>query len=129
MNEKSDASDAGGEMKDGRKRLILLEKAAARFNKKHHEKPQATKTTEEARFGESFEIVVVCVVHDFSIVERFVSGKDGLQCAEASAGDGMIEKNMPGVAAHGGALSFADFEGLHGRETLENLADAQPRDK
>ena len=38
----------------------------------------------------------------------------------------MIAKNMPSVVTHGGAFADGNFQGLHGRKTLEHLANSQP---
>ena len=76
-----------------------------------------------------FEVVVVRVVDDFSVVLRLVGGKDGLQRAEAGAGVFVVEKDAPGVLAHRGALAGGDFETLERGEAVENLFDAEPGDE
>src|SRR5579863_10774042 len=68
------------------------------------------------------------VVDDFSVVEGFVRRENDLNGAETSAKPRMIQKDAPGVGAHGGAFSNGHFQGLHGREPFDELLDAEPGD-
>ena len=49
-----------------------------------------------------------------------------MKSAQSGTGERMVEKNVPGASAHGGALPFSDFERLHGRKALQDSTHAQP---
>src|SRR4029077_9280620 len=66
------------------------------------------------------------VIDDLSIVKRFVRRIDDLKSAESCSGNGMMKKDPPGVAAHGGPLTGGSLEGLERGEALQNLSDAEP---
>ena len=71
----------------------------------------------------------MCMVNYFAIVLGLVRGEDGLERAEARAGDFVVEKDAPGVQAHRGALAGGDLKGLHRRKAVEHLFNAEPGDE
>src|SRR5277367_3193796 len=127
VGEKSQTSYQRGELNGGRKGACCLRETPKRIEKKNAKKPDTTQAANNACLRESFEIVIVGMVDDLSIVERFVRGEDKLQRAETSAGPGMVQENAPGIGAHRGTLSSGHLQGLKGRKPFEELLHTKPR--
>ena len=126
MHEKAAAANQAGELQGARKGMIEFARAIPRLEEEHTQEPGAAEAPEDAGVGKGFEIVVVGVVHDFAVEESFVGRENDLQGAEAGTKQGMSQKDVPGVTAHGSALCFRGFERLQRREPLENLPNAEP---
>src|ERR1700687_5927143 len=128
MHEEAVASHQPGELQGPGKRIVELMQSFQGLAKQDAEKPGTAEPSENAGFGEGLEVVVVRVVDDFSIVERFVTRINDLQSAKPRSDEGMMEEDLPGVPAHGGSLSGGGFEGLERRKTLQDLFDTEPGD-
>ena len=107
--QKGTTAEEAGEVERGGERFVDLQNLTERDEKKHTEEPCAADATGDSGFGELFEVVVVRVVDDFSVVLRLVGGKDGLQRAEAGPRVFVVEKDAPGILPHGSALAGGDF--------------------
>jgi hypothetical protein len=126
VHEEAGATDKARKMESGGEGLVLQEHTTERTKKQSTEKPGAARGTGDSGFGQSFEVIIVCVIDNFGVVQRFVGWEDSLQSAKTGAGPGMFAEDVPRVQAHGGAFARGYFEGLHGGKALEDLPDAQP---
>src|SRR5215472_16495267 len=68
----------------------------------------------------------MAVVYDLTVVKGLIRRKDRLEGPETSAQVGMVEKDMPGVQPHRGALANGDFERLPVRKPSDDLLDSDP---
>ena len=50
------------------------------------------------------------VIDDFSVVKRFVTGKNDLESAKTGAQPWMIQENAPCVRSHGSAFAGGHFK-------------------
>ena len=128
MHEKAAACDQPGELQSASKGMIQLAQSHQGLAEKDAQEPSATKPSEKAGLRQGLEVVVVRVVDNLSIVERFVREIDDLQGAEAGARERVSQKDAPGIPTHGSALSHRRFERLEGRKSLQDLANAKPGD-
>src|SRR5437879_3582005 len=108
------------------KRIIVVAQAHKGPAQQDNEKPGTTETTKPAGLGQSFEVIVVRVVDNLSIIQGLVRRIDDLESAQSRARDGMIQEDMPGTPAHGGSLSSGHVERLKRRKALHDLTDTQP---
>src|SRR5712664_469473 len=99
------------------------------MKKQCSQKPGTARGAHDSRFSQRFQVIVVRMVDNFCVVQALVGREDGLQSAKSGARPGMFAENVPGVRAHGGALSGSHFERLHGREAFKDLPGAQPRNE
>src|ERR1700720_657211 len=116
-------------MQSGGERLVALEQLPQRDEEKNAQESGAAEAAGDAGLGQGFEVVVVRVIDDFSVVVGLVGGEDGLQGAQAGAGPGMVEENGPGVQSHRGTLAGGHFERLKRGEAIENLFPSEPGDQ
>src|SRR5258707_12276461 len=93
------------------------------------DKPGETQSAENARFGQRFEVIIVRMIDDLSIIKSFIERIDGLERAETRAEYWMAEKDAPSSMAHGGALVFVNFKRLQAAETRQKLIYAEPGDQ
>ena len=104
VREKPQACDETRELDGRSKGANRLRQAPKRIEQQNAQKPNTAQAAGHARFRETFEVVIVGVIDDFSVIESLVSREDELQSAETGARPGMVQENAPGVGAHGGAL-------------------------
>jgi|SRR5580692_4714537 hypothetical protein len=100
MGEKPKTSHKSGELDGGAEGSDRLRETPQGIEEQDAEKPSATQAAGKTGFREAFEVIVVGVVDYFSIVERFVGGKDDLEGAKTGAHPGMVQENAPSVCAH-----------------------------
>ncbi len=81
MHEKAAAGHQTGKLQRPGERIDELAQALKGLGQQDAEKPSAAKATGNARLCKSFQIVVVRVIDDLSIVERFIGRIGDLQCA------------------------------------------------
>ena len=86
VHEKAAASDETGELQSAREGLTQLAQSYQRLTEQDAKEPRATHTSKKPCLCQGFEVVIVRVVDNLSIVERFVRGINNLQSAEAGAG-------------------------------------------
>ena len=113
MHEEAAASDKTGELQGPGKRIVELAQALHGLGQQDADKPDAAKATGYARLCETLEIVVVCVIDCFPVVERFIRRKNRLEGAKSCPQKRMIEKDPPSVGAHGGTLACSHLENLY----------------
>ena len=128
VREKPQARDETRELDGRSKGPYRLRQAPKRIEQQNAQKPNTAQAAGNARFRETLEVVIVGVIDDFSVIESLVSREDQLESAETGARPGMVQENVPGVGAHGGAFSNRHFQGLHGRKPFDELLDAKPGD-
>src|SRR5260221_403714 len=90
---------------------------------------QECKTAEAASYTclrENLRIVVVAVIHDESVINRFVKRKHLLQRPQSSSGDRMIEKDSPGPVQHPNPASLTHFQGFVACKPLQRTAYPEP---
>ena len=126
MHEQSSTSHDSRKLQGSHKGKVILAEAREGFEQQSREKPGTTGTAQDACFGKGLQVVVVGVIDDFSVIESFVGRIHDLQRAESRACQRMVQENVPGASAHGGALAFSHFQRLERGEALQNLANAEP---
>jgi len=129
VNEEAATAGKSGEAERGDEGELRILQRAQSGDQENADKPCAANPSENSGFGEGFEIVIVNVVDDFSVVQRFIGRIDDLRGAEPGAENGMIEEDAPRAVSHGGALSFFYLHRLQAAEAGENFADADPGNK
>src|SRR5277367_3071276 len=88
--QKATSAQKAREVEGSGEGFVDLQQLAQGNEKKRAEEPGAANAAGDSGFGEHFEVVVMRVVDDFSVVLRLVGGEDGLQRAEAGAGVAMV---------------------------------------
>ena len=126
VNEQARATHEAGQLQRSSEGLAKVAPFAQRLDQQNGQKPERSDSTQNSGLGEGFQIVVVGVIDDSSIVKGFVGRENDLKSAEAGAEDGVIQEDFEGVTAHRSAFSGGGFERLQGGESLEDLANSEP---
>src|SRR5881394_1926709 len=126
VHQESRAGNYSGKLQCPGKRKITLPEKGKRFEKQNPEEPGAAQTAQRPRFSKSLQVIVVRVIDDFAVIKGLIRRVRDLKSAQSGTGERMVEKNVPGASAHGGALPFSDFERLYGRKALQDSANTQP---
>src|SRR5580698_10791675 len=108
MSEKTETRYQTGELNGRNKSTLGLRQLPKRIEEQDTQKPYATQPSSNARFRKAFQVIVVRVIDNFSVIKRLISREDGLKGAKTSAGQGMVEENSPSVSPHGGAFTAGD---------------------
>jgi len=85
VNQESAARGESGQAESDRKRKALLLQGSKRGKNEQCDKPGAAQASQNSGFGKRFEIVIVRMVDDFSVIESFIRGINELNGAEARA--------------------------------------------
>src|SRR6266851_5091794 len=96
VHEEADATDKTRKMESEGEGLVLQEHTTERTKKQSAEKPGAARNTDDSGFGQSFEVIIVCVIDNFGVVQGFVRWENSLQSAETGAGPRMFAEDVPG---------------------------------
>src|SRR6266446_3855988 len=83
MDEEAGASHQAREMQSSDKGVVQLTQSPQGFSEQNTQKPSTTESSENSGFGEGLQVVVVCVIDDSPIVERFIRWIHGLERAES----------------------------------------------
>ena len=126
VNEKAGTPDKRGQVERYGKRRSRMKQTAPGFEKPNTEERGAAETAKKSSFGEGFDVVVVGMIDDFAVIESFVPRINGLKSSEAGAEERMVEENVPRSSPHRDALAIGNLEGLHGGESLQDLANSEP---
>src|SRR5690348_16994360 len=88
------------EVKNTRKRAGRFLNSPHGGDEQYRQEPCAAKTSKQPGLRKNLQIIVVCVVDNFSVVLRFVRRIGRLKRAKSDARDRMIQKHAPGALAH-----------------------------
>ena len=116
VNQDATTTGEAGEPQSRCERNIGFLQRAQAGKEKQPYKPGATQSSGNPCFGKRFEVVVMSVIDDLSIVKSFVGRLDGFKCAESRTEKRMIQKNAPCAVTHGSALVLLDLERLQAAE-------------
>jgi len=75
MQQKSQTRSQSGEMKNGNKRTIREAQTLPALYQQNSQEPGAAGASENARFGQRFQVVVVRMIHNLAIVVGLIFGK------------------------------------------------------
>ena len=92
--EATTASEAGEPQSRCERNIRFLQRAQAGKEKQTY-KPGATQSSGNPCFGKRFEVVVMRVIDDLSVVESLVGRIDRFKRAESRTENRMIQKNAP----------------------------------
>src|ERR1700739_3300362 len=97
-------------MKRQIQRILSLSNPPTGRAKEEHQKTDAHDTSNCTRFRKDLHVVVVRVVHDCAVIERFVSREDILESAKAGSCQRMVDENPPGVSYYLSAAVLVHFQ-------------------
>src|SRR5215469_3002890 len=112
MHQESRTSHHSGELQGTSKRKVILAEARKGLEQQNQEEPSIAETAQHARFSKGFEVIVVRVIHNLAVVQSLVARIHDLKGTESRACQRVIQKDVPGATAHGGALALGHFERL-----------------
>src|SRR6266853_3393978 len=107
--------------------MVARFQKAQRADEQSSDEPGAAESADQACFGQGFQVIVVGMIHDFSVVQGFVRRIHLLQSSQTRSQHRMIQKNLPRAVAHRSALALRYFQSLQTREARKYLVNSEPR--
>src|SRR6266436_5732891 len=95
VHQQSPAAGPSAQTKRVREGIVARFQEAQRTDEYGSDEPGAAKSADQACSGQSFQVIIVRMIYDFSVIPGFVRRIHLLQSSQARSQHRMIQKNLP----------------------------------